>query len=197
MCPPSAPATPTRSFVKFPFHRFRANVPPKGKSFKRAKPKDLWFSSSSPVHMPILARHRKHIFYLIDGKERNLRIFLLSFIFSPLFGGGFVFYFGNKVTEWMRTNFIRNICFSFLSLPLSVETRGQKFVPFKNQRNRDILNVRVIKVCGGCDRWREKKRCRQAGRCWTTDQTRLELAPISRTLTLPHPLRPIIHSGQF
>lgn len=63
-----------------------------------------------------------------------------------------MFYFGNKVTEWMRTNFIRNICFSFLSLPLSVETRGQKFVPFKNQRNRDILNVRVIKVCGGCDR---------------------------------------------
>lgn len=85
----------------------------------------------------------------------------------------------------MRTNFIRNICFSFLSLPLSVETRGQKFAPFKNQRNRDILNVRVIKVCGGCDRWREKKRCRQAGRQVLDDRS--NAARIGTDFSNPNP----------
>ena len=67
---PSAPAAP-RSFVKFPFHRFRANVPPKGKSFKRAigpnrKTFDSPPSSSPspsplllPIDIPILARRHR------------------------------------------------------------------------------------------------------------------------------------------
>lgn len=98
----------------------------------------------------------------------------------------------------MRTNFIRNIWFSFLSLslcsvvnrlsvfgkiPLSVETRGQKFAPFKNQRNRDILNVRVIKVCGGCDRWRKKEM--QAGRQVLDDRS--NAARIGTDFSNPNP----------